>query len=690
MKVLFEIGVEEIPADYLAPAAANIKENSEKLLTEKRLKFSSLNVAYTVRRFVVVIEGMAAAQDDLSFEKKGPKYDVAYKDGKLTDVGRNFLEKSGIIEKDVKVKEDGGKKFLYIDIFEKGRTSSEVLGEIFPAVINAVRFPKSMIWDASQVTFARPVRWLLALADSEIIPFRWGLLSSGNKTRLHKFDDTNAEMTVKTPDDYMKIMAANGIILSQEERAREITEKTAALLGPKGMKVLEDKVLLDRLAESVEKVTVVGGPFDEKFLFLPKEVIITAMREHQRYFAVLKNSGEFTNYFVNVRDGGKENNEFIAKQLARVLYARLKDAEFFFKEDLKKPIEANLPKLKEAIFITGLGNMYNKVERLKALAEMSGELFGYNDPVLLAETAWLSKADLVTDMISEKEYVGLRGFMGGVYYEKQGKSKKICTAVAEQYYPNFTGDRLPSTDEGLYLSLIDKMDNICGFYLAGFKPTGSKDPYAVRRQALTTIYIMIEKQLDIDLKAFVRASAGIYFKQLGKSFDEQELLTFFRQREINYLKDKGVDYDIINSVTKGDEYRLLDDYKKAFVIMEARKLAGFNDAIFALSRVNNIIPDGFSVSAVDPKLFSGAEETALYGKFMAESGNIAGLVRDKKFAAAFSLISGFKPEIDAFFEKILVMDKDETLKANRLSMLSEIGAVFLLFADFREIVIDRK
>ena len=690
-KLILEIGVEEIPADYLEPAANQLRDDIKKMLEAKLIEYKDVAACYTVRRFTAVVDGISEKQKDLSFEKKGPRYDIAYKDSALTEIGKKFLESNKISEKDLKTKEEKGIKFLFVDIFEKGQPAKKVLSEELPAIIKGLRFPKSMVWDDSMAAFARPVRWILCLLDRETVHFNFGKVKSGNLTRLHKFIHDNKEVEVKDADDYFKKMEKHSIIMSQEERRKAILERSRAVLQKKKLKLMDDEVLLDRLASSVETVTAMPGNFDAKYLFLPKEVIITAMREHQRYFAVLKEDNEFTNCFVNIRDGGELNNDFIASQHAKVLYSRLNDAEFFYKEDLKTPLEANNAKLKEAIFITGLGTMYEKMERLKAMAAKSKELFGYDDAVAMQEAAYLSKADLMTNMVGEKEYVGLRGFMGGVYLEKQGKPEKVCKAVGEHYLPNMVGDRLPSTTEGLLLSMIDKMDNILGFYIAGFKPTGSKDPYAVRRQALNIIYIVLEKALDIDLAFFIYENALAYKKQLGKDTDTAEIIEFFRQREINYFKDRGLDYDIINAVASGAKLNLLDDHNRAAMLCEKRKSSGnFNDIIFAISRVANIVPPKYDAGRVDEKMFELSEERALYAKFTAEKAGIEGLISGRKYAEAFDAITAFKPLIDAYFEKVTVMAQDLNRQKNRLNTLVEIRDVFYRLADFSKIVIDRK
>jgi len=688
---ILEIGMEELPADYLKPAGEQLAADIKKLLDEKLVEFKGMAFFYTVRRFTVIIRGIAASQKDLSYEKKGPRADIAFKDGALTEVGKKFLASNSAAEKDIKIKEEKGQKFFFLDIFQKGIHSEKVLAEFLPGIIQGLRFPKSMVWDDSLVTFARPVRWILCLFDGREVRFEFGKVKAGSETRLHKFIHDNKIIKIKDADDYLSVMKKYGIILSQQERRDEIIMKAGEVLRHKKLKLMDDGVLLDRLAGSVESVTATAGVFDERFLFLPEEVIITAMREHQRYFAVCGQDGKFTNSFVNIRDGGTDNNDFISKQHAKVLFSRLKDAEFFYQEDLKTPLEKNNEKLKEAIFITGLGTMYDKMERLKIMASQSKEIFGFEDTTTLQQAAYLSKADVMTNMIGEKEYVGLRGFMGGVYLKNQNKEEKIWRAVSEHYLPNMVGDRLPSTQEGLLLSIIDKMDNIVGFYIAGFKPTGSKDPYAVRRQALNIIYIVLEKGLDVDLAYLIYEDSIAYKKQLGKDTDTSEIIEFFRQRQINYFKDKGFDYDIINSVASGKQMNMLDDLKKAGALAEARKTEKtFNDFAFSMSRIANIVPPKHEINSVDKELFDTPEETGLYAKFENEKGAIASMLKEKNYTGALAALVSFKLAIDAYFEKVLVMDKDINKKNNRLNMLAEIKGAFYAFADFSKLVIDRK
>ena len=578
-----------------------------------------------------------------------------------------------------------------MNVFEKGRPSKKVLAETMPGIIGNLRFPKSMTWDGSHAAFARPVRWILCLLGREVVPFKFGQAVSGNKTRLHKFTDSGREAVVKDARSYFDIMERAGIIISQEDRKQEILKKAGKLLSGKGCKLLPDEELLEKIAGSVETVSAMAGEFDEKYLFLPEEVIITAMREHQRYFAVLKRGGRFTSCFVNIRDGGEKNGVFIAKQHAKVLFARLNDAEFFYKEDLKEPLEKNVDRLKEAVFISGLGTMYDKTERLKMMAARADELFGYEDTATLQLAAYLSKADLMTNMVGEKEYVGLRGFMGGAYLEKQGGQEKVWKAVSEHYLPNMAGDKLPSTREGLLLSMIDKLDNITGFYIAGFKPTGSKDPYAVRRQALNIMYIIMEKKLDADLALFIYENALVYKKQLGRDTDINEIIEFFRQREINYFKEKGIDYDIINAVASGPKFRVADDYKRALAISGKRKEEkDFSGIVFAVSRVNNILPRGYTAGGTDRALFDAPEEAALYDKFLANRERLLSLLAAGAYEECFDSISAFKPEIDRYFDKVLVIAGDNAKKGNRLNMLAEIRDLFFAFADFSKIVIDRK
>lgn len=688
--LLLEIGFEELPADYLSPAAEQLKMDAAKLLEDKNISFKELKIFWTVRRLILQITGISKKQQDIKYTKKGPRYDVAYKNGRLTDIGRTFLMKNNLTEKSIEIKEENGQKYLFADIFKRGEYTEKVLTEFFPELIKNLRFPKSMIWDESLATFARPIRWILCLFNNKILKFKYGKIASSNKSRLHKFEHDNKEVAVKNPEEYFKILKKNHILIDQKQRKNEISRYIGNLLNRKKLKMLVDDELLDKVASSVEMISVMMGEFNKEYLTLPKEVIIASMREHQRYFAVINGDGGFTNYFINVRDGGSRNNSFIVKQHSKVLFSRLNDASFFYKEDLKQPLEKNIDRLKEAVFITDMGNMHQKVERLKNYSENVNNFIKYQNPDILVKVAQLCKADLMSNMIGEKEFVGLRGFMGGIYLKEQGCDEKIWKAVMEQYLPNFVGDKLPSTMEGSLISLFDKIDNLCGYFIAGFKPTGSKDPYAVRRQALNLIYLIIGKEMDLDLINLIEAVKNIYKTQFAKTFDSNEITEFLKQRQINYLKDKSVDYDIVNSVVESAPLQFSDNMKKAEILMRARKSPEFNDIIFAINRINNIIPRNFVPEEVKEEYFDSEEEKILYYKFKANRDNIKEKSRLKEYENLFNLIASFKPEIDNYFNKVLVNTDDEFKRKNRLSMLFEIRREFVKFVDYSKIVIDRK
>lgn len=688
-KLLLEIGFEEIPADYLKPAALKLKELTEKKLFEKRIEFKKINVYYTVRRFVLYIEGIAEKQKDLSYEKKGPKYSIAYKDGKLTDVGYNFLKSNNLKESAIKIKEEKNEKYIYVSIFEKGEPTQNILKELFPDIIKNLNFPKTMKWEETGFLFARPIRWILCLFNNKIIKFSLASITSSNKTKAHKYVFDNKNLIIKNPDEYFKKIKKYGVLLDEEERKQIILEKIEKKLKMLNLKLIKDEELLEKVADSVESISVMVGEFDKKFLYLPVKVIITAMREHQRYFAVSDLNGKLTNYFINIKDGTDVNNNFIVIKHAEVLYARLSDAEFFYNEDLKKPLDENFSRLKQAIFITGLGTMYDKAERLVKIAEKIAKLKGYN-ATLLQKIAKLSKCDLITNMVEEKEFATLRGYMGGVYLEKQGEDKKVYVAVKDHYLPNFVGDELPETEEGAVISMIDKMDNLIGFFIAGFKPTGSKDPYAVRRQALNIIYLILNKKIDIKLIDVISFILDEYNNQFDKKIEKNEIIDFLKQREINYFKDQGIDYDIVNSVIEISGLNVLDDFGKAKVIQEKRSKKDFNSIIFAISRISNIIPEKYEEGEVKTELFDCEAEKNLYEKFIINKEQLIKMIENKKFKEVFEKISEFKPEIDNYFEKVLVMTEDSEKKLNRLNMLNNIKKVFYSFTDFSKIVVDRQ
>lgn len=688
--LLLEIGFEELPADYLSPAAEQLKMDTAKLLKDKNISFKELNIFWTVRRLILQIIGISKKQQDISYIKKGPRYDVAYKNGNLTDIGRIFLVKNNLTENSIEIKEENGQKYLFANIIKKGQYTEKVLTEIFPELIKNLRFPKSMIWDDTLVTFARPIRWILCLFNNKILKFKYGKIVSSNKSLLHKFEHNNKKVTIKNTEEYFKILNKKHIIVDQKQRKNEILKHINNLLNRKKLKILMDDELLDKIASSVEMISVMMGEFNKEYLTLPKEVIIASMREHQRYFAVINEDGVFTNYFINVRDGGSKNNRLIVQQHSKVLFSRLNDASFFYKEDLKQPLEKNIDRLKEAVFITDMGNMHQKVERLKNYCKNVNNFIKYQNPDILVKVAQLCKADLMSNMIGEKEFVKLRGFMGGIYLKEQGYDEKIWKAVMEQYLPNFVGDKLPSTIEGYLISLFDKIDNLCGYFIAGFKPTGSKDPYAVRRQALNIIYLIIEKEMDIDLMNLIEEVKNNYKIQFAKTFDLNEIIEFLKQRQINYFKDKTIDYDIINSVVESTPLLFFDNMKKAEILMHKRKSPTFNDIIFSINRINNIIPENFTPEDVKEEYFDSEEENILYYKFKANIDNIREKIRLKEYENLFNLIASFKPEIDNYFNKVLVNTKDEFKRKNRLNMLFEIRQEFVKFVNYSKIVIDRK
>ncbi|MCX8092884.1 MAG: glycine--tRNA ligase subunit beta [Candidatus Goldbacteria bacterium] len=687
---LLEIGFEELPADYLSPAAQQLKTDVTELLKEKNIDYKDIEVYWTVRRFILQITGINEKQKDIKYIKKGPRYDVAYKDGKLTDIGKAFLSKNNLVEKNIEIKEENGQKYLFAEIHQKGEDTKKILALCLPVIIKNLKFPKSMRWDETKVTFARPLRWILCLFNNKIIKFNYGKVVSSNRTYLHKYEQSNKEVIIKSPEYYFKIMNENNIIVDQNQRKDQIMLAIDKILKKRNLYLLKDEELLDKVAGSVEIVSAMIGEFDKKYLSLPKEVIITAMREHQRYFAVLEKNGDFVNYFINIRDGGTKNNDKIVRQHSKVLFSRLNDASFFYREDLKQPLENNLEKLKEAVFIADLGNMHQKMERLKIYSSKVKNIFSYQDIDTLLNIAYLCKADLMTNMIGEKEFAGLRGFMGGIYLKEQGHDEKIWRAVMEHYLPNFVGDKLPSTIEGILISLFDKIDNLCGYFIAGFKPTGSKDPYAVRRQALNIIYMITEKEVDLNLINLIDMVNNAYKEQFGKTFTPDEIIDFLIQRQINYFKDKSIDYDIINSVIASTPLQFSDNMKKASILMQARKKPDFNDTMFAISRINNIIPENYIAEGVKTEYFDSEEERILYNKFKSNQKEIEDKIKNKNFNALFNIIASFKPEIDNYFNKVLVNTDDEVKRKNRLNMLCEMKNEFMKFADFSKIVIDRK
>ncbi len=656
-KLLIEIGTEELPASVISPALEYLKSKFNEILQAEKVRTYG-----TPRRLTLIFENFKNERTEREEIIWGPPKNIAFDEkGNPTKALNGFLKKNKATIEEVKVlKKDKGE---YVAIVRKvlEKTPVEKIQENFEDILLSVPFPKRMRWTSSKrITFSRPVRWLVALFNDEEIELKFGNLKSNRKTRGHRFLSPK-EVEINKIDDYEKILKENFVIPSIDERRKIIENEINRLSKEVGGKPTYPEGLLEEVANLVEYPYAVLGKFEEKYLELPELVIITVAAHHQRFFCVEKN-GKLTNYFIGISNN--RPNEKIKEGYEKVLRARLEDALFFYREDLKKRLEELVPKLKEVIFHPKIGSMYEKVQRMEKIALKLCEKLKC-DTEKVKTAVKLSKADLLTEMV--KELDELQGYMGYVYALKQGYDEEVAKAIWEQYFPK--DGKLPETLTGTVLSLSDKIDNLFSFFKVGEIPKGSSDPYGLRRSAFGILKIVDEKNIDINLLDF----KDIYgdFKNLDKLED------FLRQRIISYLEDYPI--DIVRAVLK--VYSPFEPYKvikNVRIIFEASKEKEFKTLVEIAKRVHRIIPEGWKETKVREDLLIQKEEKELYEKLKE--------LEKEKIENPLQLLK-LKDYINSFFDNVRVMAEEEEIKRNRISLLKRIDNLFKIFGDFNEIVI---
>ncbi|MBR5857519.1 MAG: glycine--tRNA ligase subunit beta, partial [Phascolarctobacterium sp.] len=548
-KLLFEIGTEEIPAKFMPGILAQLKELAEKKMDELRIPYEAVRVYGTPRRMTFIADGVAEHQADSTVEAKGPSVQIAFKDGEATKAAQGFARGQGVAVEDLEVR-DG---YVFAVKHLAGQEVEALLPGLLQDILTSLNFPKTMRWADFDFRFVRPIRWMVALFGDKVVPVEITGVKSGNITRGHRFlrpegVEDNTRVEVANAAAYEEVLMNHFVMVDQDARRELIRQQVIDLAVEEGGHAEIDEDLLEEVNYLVEWPTALCGKFEDKFLALPKECIITPMREHQRYFPVLKEDGSLLNKFITVRNGGKEHLEVVAHGNERVLRARLADAEFFFNEDRKQPLEARLAKLTTVSFQEGLGNMNDKSQRLVKAADMIA--FGLNSKVdkeKLARTALLCKTDLVTGMVVE--FTELQGVMGREYALLDGEAPEVAKGIFEHYMPRFAGDELPSTDIGRIVGIADKLDNIVATFSRGLAPTGSQDPYALRRQALGIINILIDGNYHVSMVKLIAGVAYLLNIPAEKTKEViMPVMDFFKQRLKNMLLDQGIRYDVVDAV----------------------------------------------------------------------------------------------------------------------------------------------
>jgi glycyl-tRNA synthetase beta chain len=688
---LLEIGCEELPVDYIAPAMRQLRTAAEAKLKEARLAYDTLECEATPRRLVLRIRGLNTAQPDLEKEVQGPTEAVAYKaDRTLTPAGEGFLKKTGLRADQIQVREGR----LWAQVKETGRPAQELLPEMFQGLIKGLAFPKSMRWEPTQVRFARPVRWIVALLGSEVVPVTFADVTSGRTTRFHPLHATK-QLELKSTAEYETVLEQGWVILSVAKRREEMKKMLVARAAECGGRIVEDEALLDMVCMMAEKPGVVKGGFKPVYLSIAREIIVTAMREHQRYFAVEDAQGKLLPNFLAVYDNPLADPENIRPGCERVLEARLKDAEFFFREDMKKPLETLVPELERVLWIKGLGSLLDKTKRLEVLSVWLAAKLEPAAQASAQKAAHLSKADLITNMVQEKEFTSLQGIMGTFYAAAQGAPADVANAIREQYQPRGASDGCPKTPAGRMLALADKLDNLVGCWGAGMIPTGAKDPYALRRAAQGIVAIMLDAGYRISLKAvLLQAVAGFsQFKDKGEEIAKpvQEFILGRMETELANRQCRPDEIQALLGVWTDDITAVV---KKADAIRNLRQQAGFSEKITTFSRVVNILPkDTARVWAPETafptirlEAFQVQVEKDLFAAVQQTHQALTPMLANGDFSGAFLRLSDLLPLINRFFEDVMVMDKDEAVKTNRLNLLLYIARLLWTVGDFSRLV----
>ena len=674
--LLFEIGAEEIPAGFMPNILGQLKQLAETKLNDAHLPFESIETYGTPRRLALIVKGIADASAEISERHKGPSASIAYDaDGNATKAAIGFARGKGLDVADLVV-EDG---YIYAETKTAGVPAKDIVSEMLPQLITGLNFPKSMHWGDLDAKFVRPVRWLVALLDEEVIPVEFVTVKSGNVTRGHRFLGAD-EITIKNAASYVDTLKENFVMVDQDARRELISKQLHDIAASKNASIVWDDDLLEEINYLVEWPTALCGGFEESYLALPDAAIITPMKDHQRYFPLVGQDGKLLPMFLTVRNGSDHSIEVVQAGNERVLRARLDDAKFFFNEDRKKPLIDRQDGLTKIVFQEGLGNLADKTERLLKLGRVFGEECGLHEDaaVVLERATELAKTDLTTGMVTE--FTELQGVMGKEYALLDGESPEVAEAIFEQYLPRFAGDVLPQTEAGKVLSIIDKVDNIVATFSRGLIPTGSQDPYALRRQTIGILNILLGSEWNISLRPIFKASMEL----LNVAADKQEELLnqveeFFTLRLKNIFLDREVPHHVIDLLLSNNELSVADAEGLVNALL-ANRIDENVELVQAYTRMYNLVKD-VEYTGVNSDLLKEDAEKALYEAASKASEASLAAWEAGDYAAVVAVPATLVPTINQFFEDVMVMDKDEAIKANRLQLVRLAYSVMAIIGD---------
>jgi len=690
--VILEIGTEEIPAQYMENALKDLNRLAKKYLEETRINYKEIKVYGTPRRLILFIFHINEKQEDVFQKIKGPAYSIAYnKDSQPQKSALKFAQNQGVNVEDLIIEDTGKGKYIFTSKSIIGQPTIEILSQIFPKIIEDMQFPKSMRWGERSLRFIRPIRWILALYGKEIIKFNLNNLDSENITYGHRLLAPQ-KIKISSTQEYFKKLEKSYVIV--DPRIRENIVKTDIKQIIKeigGEKIINEKQLKE-IIYLVEYPNAILGKYDKKYLELPKDVLTVVMEKHQKYFPIFKNKDELLPLFIVIINNSKKYASKIREGNENVLRARLEDAKFFYQEDRKIPLDKRVDKLKNVIFQENLGSLFDKTERLELLCDYIADVLQVKQKVKedLLRSAHLCKADLVTEMV--KEFPELQGIMGKEYTVLSGERREVAEAIFEHYLPRFSGDRLPLTKSGMILGIADKVDSIIGCFVMGLIPTGSQDPYGLRRQSRGKIAIILQNNLQISLKDIIWKSLSLYKESVSVELkiDENEIvfqiLNFFKQRAKNIFLEEGIRYDVIEAVLAVDSDGDVVDIKHRIkTIEELYNQPIFRKILNSSSRVLNLSKNN-EETEINQSLLKEKAELNLFHNYESIYPLTREYICSKEYKKVFKLLGDLCEPVDEFFDQVLVMEKDKEIRKNRISLIKKIGILFNQVADLSKIV----
>lgn len=694
--LLLEVGVEEVPARFLPPALAQLEEKAVQMLQGARLSYAEVSALGTPRRLVLSARGLPPRQAGQTVKVRGPAYRVAFDEaGRPTRAALGFAAAQGVTVDQLTVEETPGGEYVFVRRWEEGLPTGEVLAALLPELLAQLEFPRTMRWGRGEHRFVRPVRWIVALLDDQVVPFSFAGVGSGRLSRGHRAL-APGPLEIKEAAQYPGTLRAAGVVADPRERRRRVQEQVEAAAREAGGYALADEELLEEVTFLLEHPTAVAGRFDPDFLSLPPRVVITVLRHHQKFFAVAKGEGSEQSLlpvFVGVRDGDARGLEGVKEGYERVVRARLADARFFYAEDLKVSLERWGRALEGMGFLEDLGNLAQKTERVEILAGFLAYAFGLDDRLtrVCRRAARLCKADRATYMV--RELPELEGIMGSEYALRSGEEPAVAEAIREHYLPRFAQDELPSSLAGMVVSLADRLDTLVGAFACGLEPTGSQDPYGLRRAAYGLVRILWAAGLRLSLGWAIEEAQAAYARVLGREEMakgpraeevKETLLEFLRARVRNLFGEQGIRADFIEAVLVGAD-DVADAWARARALQEVKDLPEFTDALAAFRRVATLA-ERAEEDTVDAALFREAAEREMWEAYLTAEPAARAYARQKEWRQFLAAVATLRPYVDRFLDRVLVMAPEEYLRRNRLALLRRLSELFRLVGDLSRVM----